>query len=299
MAYGASSYQINELQALQSRAGARITSAIKSASARTGVDFSYLLKQAEVESSFNPTVKAKSSSATGLFQFIESTWLSMVKKYGDKHGLGTYADQISSSGKVSNKAVRNQILALRKDPQIASLLAGEYANENKTYLQRRVGGDIGSTELYMAHFMGANGAGAFLEAMNANPHAKGAALFKGAACSNPAIFYNSAGKPRSLSEIYAFFDNKFSIDDAGDTQFAEAATVQADPGNKPDMFDERIGRWITYKPRQANPVATAAAKAATTLASSMGGIPGTWSLVANPIDIMTLLQFGETDKKLS
>ena len=92
---GKTSYQNNNLVALQQRAGANISGAIQNASVKTGVDFSYLLKQADVESSFNATAKAKGSSATGLFQFIESTWLSMVKKYGDKYGLGTMADKIS------------------------------------------------------------------------------------------------------------------------------------------------------------------------------------------------------------
>ena len=73
-----------ELAALSSKAGAKISSAIQSASQKTGVDFSYLLQQAQVESSFKADAKAKTSSATGLYQFIDRTWLQMVNKYGDK-----------------------------------------------------------------------------------------------------------------------------------------------------------------------------------------------------------------------
>lgn len=297
MQSGIKSYQNNNLLALQTRAGAKISGAIQNASAQTGVDFSYLLKQADVESSFNAGAKAKGSSATGLFQFIDSTWLSMVKKYGDKYGLGTLADKISDSGKVASKAVKNQILSLRKDPEIASLLAGEYASENKSYLQNRVGGDIGATELYMAHFMGAGGAGDFLEAMNANPDTKGAALFKNAACSNPNIFYDKSGNARSLAQIYALFDNKFSIDDsAGTTQYA-AATPPSAASGKADYYDEARGRWITYQPRSApaQQLANAATKAVNALSGNFGGIPGYKSLVANPVDIMSLLQYGQSD----
>ncbi|HLV85239.1 MAG TPA: transglycosylase SLT domain-containing protein [Devosia sp.] len=42
---------------------------------RNGVDFDYLLQTAMRESSLNPQAKAQTSSAVGLFQFLESTWL--------------------------------------------------------------------------------------------------------------------------------------------------------------------------------------------------------------------------------
>ena len=132
MNYGIKSSGNGDLQALANRAGAKITSAIQDASAKTGVGFSYLLQQANVESSFNANAKAKTSSATGLYQFIESTWLSMVKEHGDKYGLGDYADKISNNGRVASRADRNQILALRKDPEIASAMAAEYEAENKS-----------------------------------------------------------------------------------------------------------------------------------------------------------------------
>src|SRR5437868_1566523 len=65
----------------------RVTAAIQLASARTGVQFDYLLNQARIESSLNPEARARTSSATGLFQFIEQTWLGMVKQHGAAHGL--------------------------------------------------------------------------------------------------------------------------------------------------------------------------------------------------------------------
>ena len=47
----------------------------------------FLLKTATRESSLNPDAKAKSSSAAGLFQFIEQTWLGLVKSDGPRLGL--------------------------------------------------------------------------------------------------------------------------------------------------------------------------------------------------------------------
>ena len=52
---------------------ADVRGAIARASESTGVDFDYLLAQARLESGLNPDAKARSSSATGLYQFIDST----------------------------------------------------------------------------------------------------------------------------------------------------------------------------------------------------------------------------------
>lgn len=200
----------NALAAFQSQAPSHVTRAIHKASTRTGVDFSYLMDKAKAESSFNPDAKARTSSATGLFQFIESTWLSMVKKHGAKHGMGNLADKIDGNNRVSDPDMRQHILDLRKDPEKAALLAAEFAAENKAHLERHVGGDVGTTELYFAHFMGAGGATKFLNAFQENPSANAAALFPKEARANKGVFYNADGSARSMSDVYHFFDKKFS-----------------------------------------------------------------------------------------
>jgi hypothetical protein len=191
----------------------RIVAAIKTASNQTGVDFSYLLKKASQESSLNPNASASSSSATGLYQFTRQTWLQMVKNYGDQYGLGAYADhiQISSNGvaHVSDPTWRSAILNLRKDPQASAEMAGELDKENQAALQDNVGGKIGGTELYLAHFLGAGGASAFLNEMRADPRATAASVLPEAAAANPAVFYAKDGTPRSLSQIYQHFAQKF------------------------------------------------------------------------------------------
>lgn len=193
----------------------QVLHAIRNASARTGVNFAYLLEQASTESGFNPSVKAKTSSATGLYQFIESTWLSMVKKHGDKYGLGAFADKIDRNGHVADRQVRQQILDLRKDPEKASLLAAELASDNKRYLTRHVGGEIGATELYFAHFMGASGAAGFLNAMKENPLETAADLFPRAARANRNVFYDSkTGEARTLAGVYDFFAKKFTASES-------------------------------------------------------------------------------------
>lgn len=200
------------LAALTQRAGPQVTAAIQKASLKTGVDFTYMMEKAAAESSFDTDAKAKTSSARGLYQFIESTWLQMVDRYGEKYGLEDYADKISANGKVADPALRREILALRDDPEIASLMAGEFAAENKrSMINAGIPADkIGSTELYLAHFLGAGAASEFIKAKEDNPLAPAADIFPRAAKANRNVFYNSkTQEARSLGEIYAFFDKKF------------------------------------------------------------------------------------------
>lgn len=198
----------NALAALVNRAPAGIANAIKQASVKTGVSFAYLMDKAAAESSFNPAAKAKTSSATGLFQFIESTWMDMVDRHGAKHGIDTTQS-------------KDALLNLRKDPTIASIMAAEFAQDNKAYLEQNVGGDIGETEMYFAHFMGAGGATAFLNQLDKNPLSIGADLFPQAARANKNVFYDSrTGAPKTLEQIYAFFDKKFQGSESAPTTLA-------------------------------------------------------------------------------
>lgn len=191
----------------------RVQSAIAQASSRTGVDFDYLLGQARLESGLNANARATSSSASGLYQFIESSWLRVVKQHGAEHGLGWAADAISTSGgrpTVSDPATRQAILALRNDPATASMMAAEHASDNKNAIEAATGRTATGTDLYMAHFLGLGGAKKFLSALDSNPDASGAAIFPAAARTNRGVFYASNGQPRSLSQIYARFADKLS-----------------------------------------------------------------------------------------
>ncbi len=211
-----------------------VLASIEKASKKTGVDFSYLMEQAAAESSFNPTAKAKTSSAQGLYQFIDSTWLGMVKNYGAKHGMEKYADAIQKDSKgrytITDPALKKEIMDARNNPEKASVMAAELAKSNEQYLKQHVpNAEIGKTELYFAHFMGANGAARFMNAMKNNPDANAAAIFKKEAAANKNVFFDAkTGKPRSLEQVYAFFDKKFDTDiNAPKTQDVMVAEMKA------------------------------------------------------------------------
>ena len=67
-----------------------VVAALKNAAAETGSDFSYLLGTAMRESSLKPNAQSSTSSAAGLFQFVDQTWLGLVKNHGAKYGLGSH-----------------------------------------------------------------------------------------------------------------------------------------------------------------------------------------------------------------
>jgi hypothetical protein len=190
----------------------RVTNAIAMASRRTGVDFGYLLGQAKIESSLNPTAKAATSSATGLYQFIDQSWLAVVNNHGSEYGLGWAADAIQrgSNGRyyVSDPDLRQQIMDLRKHPETASVMAAEHAADNKAYLEQRLGREAQPADLYLAHFLGVGGASKFLAANDSNPNGTAASLFPAAARANRSIFYDRQGNARSFAEIRQNFANK-------------------------------------------------------------------------------------------
>ncbi len=192
----------------------RVTAAIRLASANTGVQFGYLLNQARLESGLNPDARARTSSATGLFQFIDQTWLGMVRQHGAEHGLGWAAAQIRQrpNGRyyVADAETRRQILDLRRQPEASSAMAAEYAADNGRYLEHRLGRPMQPVDLYLAHFLGAGGAARFLRAHDSNPDAPAAPMLAQAARANRPIFYNRDGSMRSFAEIRARFAEKIA-----------------------------------------------------------------------------------------
>ncbi|GIU66042.1 transglycosylase SLT domain-containing protein [Candidatus Phycosocius spiralis] len=189
----------------QSIGGSPVRQAIAQASRDTGMDFQFLLATAVRESALNPKAEAKTSSATGLFQFLDSTWLATLKRHGAKHGLGAEASQIdiSQDGRpsVNDRALKRALLDLRYDPKISALMAAEFAGDNADYLRARTGQEPEAGDLYAAHFLGAGGAAELVNAVRDRPWASAADLFPSAAAANRTVFYKSNGQERTVSEV--------------------------------------------------------------------------------------------------
>jgi hypothetical protein len=192
---------------------------IRKASQATQIDFSYLMAQAAQESGFQADAKAKSSSASGLYQFIDSTWLDMVRLHGAKYGIGDLAAQVTtdSAGRsvVPDAAVRARILDLRKDTRLSAAFAAEYAKSNQEAVERALGRPASSTDHYLAHFLGAGGATQLLKTNQRDGSIPAAAVLPEAADANRAAFYDArSGEPRTVAQLYRSFAARFEGEDS-------------------------------------------------------------------------------------
>ncbi len=192
-----------------------VTGAIRQAAQKTGANFNYLLATARIESNLNPNAQALTSSAGGLFQFIEQTWLGTVKHAGPALGYGKHADAITvtSSGRfeVQDAGLRQQILSLRNDPSANALMAGAFTKWNGDWLSAKLGRTPTEGELYLAHFLGAAGASKLITAAATTPQADAAAVFPRAAGANRSIFYNKQGEPRSVAQVYNLVMGRYDL----------------------------------------------------------------------------------------
>lgn len=205
-----------------------IETVIRRAASATGIDFGFLLHTAKRESNFNAMAHAPSSSAAGLFQFVEQTWMSTLKRHGAAHGYARYADLISegSDGRFyvpQGETARRAVMDLRYDPHAAAVMAGELAADHAAYLRGRTGREPTGGELYAAHFLGPQGSAKLIEAYAHNANQTAATLFPEAAAANHNVFYRS-GRALTVAEVYA------DLSRAGGVDVATQTAAAADPG---------------------------------------------------------------------
>lgn len=171
-------------------ARADVMAALRSASSATGVDFSFLVKIAQRESNFDPTAKASTSSAAGLFQFTNATWLDTVERYGARHGVNTHGMNTE------------QVLALRDNPDVSARMGAELAGENARILEQRIGRPVTPGELYLAHFLGPSDAAKLIDAARTQGAASAAELLPRAAAANVNVFNDRGGAALSAEGLY-------------------------------------------------------------------------------------------------
>ncbi len=222
-----------------------VLAALHRASAATGSDFQFLLGTAMRESGLKPQAKSSTSSASGLFQFVEQTWLGLVKQHGAQYGLGSYAGAISqgSDGRyaVDGQADRQAILALRNNPQVSALMEGEYVKEARTSLESSLGRSVCSGELYAAHFLGPESACRLIRLSESQPQASAASAFPQAAGANKSVFYHADGTPKSVREVYHWALNQTNAPASAED---DASTAPAKAGIQLASDSSTGNSWI-------------------------------------------------------
>ena len=214
---------------------AAVIGAIRNAARQTGANFQYLLATAQVESGLNPTASVSSSSAKGLFQFIDQTWLTTLKESGPALGYGRYADAIMQTPfghyTVPDPAMRQRIMALRDDPAANAAMAGAFTQQNAAVLKQRIGRNPSEGDLYVAHFFGASGAAQLINLVGQSPSTTAASVFPNAAKANPSIFYDRQGQARSVAGVYRTLVARYDVARARPAVPASAVAAAPQPLN--------------------------------------------------------------------
>jgi hypothetical protein len=182
---------------------------ILKAARHAGVDPVYLMALADVESSLSFRAKAPTSSAEGLFQFIEQTWLEMVHAHAAQYGFTAVADAVSIvDGVVTvvDEKTRGWVLGLRQDPYFSALMASELVKDVQRALQSEGERELAEAELYLAHFFGASSAVTFLRTLDEDPDTVAARLFPKAAKANRTLFTDKEGRKRRSITVAEFFE---------------------------------------------------------------------------------------------
>jgi hypothetical protein len=209
------------MQVQPNSAAPQVTGAIRQAANTTGTSFDYLLATAQIESRLNPSAQAPTSSAKGLFQFIDQTWLATVKRAGAALGLGRFSQAIvqGEDGRfdVPDAGARQAIMGLRSNATVSALMAGAYTRDNAAHLTEGLGRAPSEAELYIAHFLGAEGATRLIGTAATMPRTEAAPLFPAAAGANRPIFFDRSGRPRSVLDVYRLLTGRYETARAGAT----------------------------------------------------------------------------------
>ncbi|MFM9161537.1 MAG: transglycosylase SLT domain-containing protein [Methylocystis sp.] len=178
----------------------------------TEMDPALLMAIADKESNFSLRAKARTSTASGLFQFVEKTWLHAIKIFGGRHGRAEESKAVAGQEGVSLNASplkRSQILNLRMDPYLSAVLAAEMLKKDGAKIAEKIGRPLTAGETYLIHFLGTDDAEKFLNVLEENPNLSAAALLPRPARANRPIFYESRGgrlSARSVRDVHEAFE---------------------------------------------------------------------------------------------
>lgn len=193
------------------RVARAIVEHVVQAAKTTGSDPALLMAIADKESNFSPRAKASTSSASGLFQFIDSTWFKAVRLFGWRHGQEEAAKAIEGADgdfRVSRQK-RAEILKLRNDPYLSAVFAAEMLKYDGERIAERLGRPLTAGETYLIHFLGPDDAARFMQKVDEAPNSSAAQLLPRPARANKPIFYERQGrrmKDKSVGEVHEAFE---------------------------------------------------------------------------------------------
>ncbi len=207
---------------LQKHRSANVEAAIREGSRVTGMDEAILNAIAYKESTFNPNAKAPTSTAKGLFQFLDGTWKSMVSRYGSKYGVPANASPY--------------------DPLSAAIMGGAFLKHEIYPEIKKVRPNPNATDLYMGHFMGPVGGRNWLRNMTNNPNGIAARDFPVQAKANQWVYWDKGtGRARTYAEIYDVFSRGLrGIESAVTKQNAPQTGTQVNPTAATPMNDKAV-----------------------------------------------------------
>src|SRR5262245_59355745 len=209
-----------------------VTGAIRRAAASTCANFDYLLATAKFESNLDPNLTVSTSTATGLFQFIDQTWLGVMKTAGRAFGFERYADAITqtSSGRyvVEDAGLREEMMKLRKDPAANAVMGGVITQQNAAVLGKRIGRKPTEGELYVAHFFGPYAGARVIELAASVPNADAVAMFPEAARANRSVFYDRHGNARTVAGVRDELVRRYQVAKARTDPVATAVAAQTE-----------------------------------------------------------------------
>ncbi|CAK0779306.1 DNA-binding protein [Azospirillaceae bacterium] len=160
------------------------------------VPFADILAKAANESNFNARERSRSSSAAGPFQFIEQTWLEMLKRHGSAYGLGreiANIDMRHGVASVRNQGARKRLLDLRHDIHLSAGMAARYLDESGQTLKRILKRDPSDDERRMAYLLGPGGAAKLVNASLRHPGGSASDTLPQAAQANRPLFFSRDG----------------------------------------------------------------------------------------------------------
>ena len=193
--------------------------ALFTATQETGVSFELMAIKAMIESNLGANTIAAKSTARGVFQYIDSTWLSLIKRHGKHIGYASYADALEYDPKTKryntykNASISHEdILNLRDDAKASALIkAYQIIDEQAVLKEYKEGNAPTITDHYIMHMLGLPLSRTFYRLKNSNspilPANLKNGMFSQAIALNPYFFYDKNKNALSAPQIYERFAN--------------------------------------------------------------------------------------------